>query len=64
MSVLVKNMDMPSMCSCCPMISETGVCMAEKELREDELDGLWTKEERPSWCPLVEIPTHGEENEN
>ena len=54
MSVLIK-MEMPKNCRDCPL--------------EDTYDGYncrialksvnWGLGERPSWCPLVEVPPHG-----
>ena len=59
MSVLIKNIEMPSMCSQCPVMSDTGCCRADTILHKEELESLWTKKERPSWCPLIAIPPHG-----
>lgn len=56
MSILIRGMKMPNNCRDCPL--------------EDAYDGYncriveksanWGLEGRPSWCPLVEVPTpHG-----
>lgn len=55
MSILINGMEMPKNCADC--------------LFEDTYDGyncrialkteFWGLGERPSWCPLVEVPPHG-----
>ena len=54
MSILIKGKDMPEFCYRCPCNdNELGFCRADKR-------GRSTDDYRPSWCPLVEIPTpHG-----
>lgn len=56
MSVYIKSMEMPSCCMFCPVSDSIGCgltnppfCMTTKEMLAD----------RPNWCPLVSIPTHG-----
>jgi len=65
MSVLIKNMEMPMSCESCPMshyIIETitGCNITKgKEYVEKEDRDFWYND-KPSWCPLVEVPTpHG-----
>ena len=63
MSVLVKGMQMPNNCRNCPM-EVAGWCFAllpKSEDEEDFAEEVDTEAEgRPSWCPLVEVPTpHG-----
>jgi len=60
MSVLIKGMTMPQECCFCAMINEHGYCVATKEHHEEEDLGLWYETERPSWCPLIEVPPHGD----
>ena len=66
MSVLVKGMDMPKCCtecSCCRHDNWNGETAHQCNVSlitfsaEDE---NWIYDQRPNWCPLVEIPTpHG-----
>lgn len=66
MSVLVKDMDMPKCCiecSCCRHDNWNGETAHQCNVSlitfsaEDE---NWIYDQRPNWCPLVEIPTpHG-----
>lgn len=51
MSVLIKDMDMPRGCAACPLWARCYEVFAAQERFIDE---------RPEWCPLVEVPTpHG-----
>lgn len=66
MSVLIKGMDMPKDCSgCCISFAMEGhYCQAVLEPNDAVEGGMAWKEtlvnERPSWCPLVELPEkHG-----
>ena len=53
MSVLFKGIDMPKNCLDCPVIStEYGFCQGDKEERH----GYIGHDDRPSWCPLMEVP--------
>ena len=55
MSVLIKGMGMPEGCSECRMQTDEGFCSAMPK----EFCG-YTDEDRPDWCPLVEVPEkHG-----
>ena len=57
MSVLNKGMEMPKNCDSCPCYYETeGAWRDECQVLRKECA---ISEERPSWCPLVEIPPHG-----
>lgn len=57
MSVLIKGMEMPKNCDSCPCYYETeGAWRDECQVLRKECA---ISEERPSWCPLVEIPPHG-----
>ena len=57
MSVLIKGMEMPKSCESCPCYYETeGAWRNECEVLQRE---HYITDERPDWCPLVEIPPHG-----
>lgn len=57
MSVLIKGMEMPKNCDSCPCYYETeGAWRNECEVLQRE---HYITDERPDWCPLVEIPPHG-----
>lgn len=48
-SVLIKGVKMPKNCIDCPCHNrESGYCQADKEER-------YVYDERPHWCPLVEL---------
>lgn len=62
MSILIKGMEMPEGCYCCPLAHRNYnleedmtqlACYAKDRWGSD--DG-----EKPDWCPLIEIPPHGE----
>ena len=56
MSVLIKGMEMPTSCDDCRL--NNGIsCYAVPEYTEDCVVGK--TDDRPNWCPLVEIPPHG-----
>ena len=65
MSVIVKGMEMPNACwsceGCDSCDSETKTehwCALEQNARD--LDNVDIFNDKPDWCPLVEIPTpHG-----
>ena len=60
MSVLIKNMEMPNSCSECRMDdSEFGFCHAMGDFNTDVYQFIVNKT-KPDWCPLVEIPPHGD----
>ena len=58
MSVLIKDMEMPTMCGNCPVHKlwpedDEAQCMIKRE--------LWTKySKRNPDCPLIEVPPHGD----
>ena len=62
MSILIKGRDIPQGC-----FSTDGICFAYDgvechcRLVPDKIIHFSTrvKNERPSWCPLVELPPHG-----
>ena len=55
MSILIKCAKMPSSCAVCPCYkweSDYGCAVKHEEPKDFK--------KRPSWCPLVEIPPHGD----
>ena len=57
MSIFIKGMEMPKNCDSCPCYYETeGAWRNECEVLQRE---HYITDERPDWCPLVEIPPHG-----
>lgn len=65
MSILIKDMNMPTSCDDCPLIAEADdyhVCYINEQFIPWEWIDEHSAEQkhpRPSWCPLVEIPPHG-----
>lgn len=63
MSVLVKGMEMPKKCSHCPLShwngleKITGCELVDRYVPFSDKD-FW-ENDKPSWCPLVEVPPHG-----
>ena len=58
MSILIKGMGMPKNCDECPCYYETeGAWRNECEVLRKEYTA---SENRPSWCPLIELPPHGD----
>lgn len=65
MSILIKEMAMPKNCLYCPMshwnkldeITGCEIVIGKKYVDKSDT-GFW-QEDRPKWCPLVEIPKHG-----
>lgn len=65
MSILIKGMGMPKNCIYCPMshwnkldeITGCEIVIGKKYVDKSDT-GFW-QEDRPQWCPLVEIPKHG-----
>lgn len=64
MSVLIKGMEMPRACQVCPLghwnklDKLTGCEIVRRYVPKDDIE-FWEKD-KPSWCPLVEVPTpHG-----
>ena len=58
MSVLIKGMKMPKNCGECNFDSPSGYCRAMPH----DFSGTtnWECEGKPSWCPLIELPPHGD----
>ena len=57
MSVVISGMKMPRSCDECPCYYETeGAWRNECEVLGKE---YIASENRPEWCPLVELPPHG-----
>lgn len=65
MSILIKNMDMPSSCNECQLLegdSMDGLCRGANRWLDDD-DWLWivyedgtVVDDKPANCPLIEIP--------
>ena len=56
MSVLIKGMEMPKDCEWCPLCENIGdLGCSVKHLVILRRHG----QDKPSWCPLIEIPPHG-----
>lgn len=57
--ILIKGIGMPTFCLCCPCLDvDYGECIP-KENRHIETEE-YLSNRRPDWCPLVEVPAHGE----
>ena len=54
MSILIKGMKMPKSCNECLMSIEYA-CMINGNIIPD----YWARLDRPTDCPLVELPPHG-----
>ena len=54
MSILIRGMEMPKSCNECIMSIEQA-CMINGNIISD----YWTRLDRPTDCPLVELPPHG-----
>lgn len=60
MSILIKGMAMPKNCEECPCFDEGFYyCNVKKENLSERLFDH-TKDPPPNWCPLVELPSHGD----
>lgn len=60
MSVLVKGMEMPERCEDCRWINHDNTPNGAAGCELKYLILLRKQgEDRPSWCPLIEIPPHG-----
>lgn len=56
MSVLIKDMEMPTSCDDCRL--NNGIsCYAVPEYTEDDVVGR--TDDRPDYCPLIPVPAHG-----
>lgn len=62
MSILIKGMQMPKNCTDCPLFESKyhyHGCHAVPQSFND-MD-MWNfVGDRPSWCPLIEVPPHGD----
>lgn len=62
MSIIIKGMKMPASCTDCPLFENKyrfHGCHAKEESFNDK--SMWNfKGSRPSWCPLIELPPHGD----
>ena len=56
MSILIKDMNMPTRCADCPMCYDFISCQLEGKAF-GEIDCI---EIRADWCPLIELPPHGD----
>ena len=54
MSILIRGMEMPKSCNECIMSIEQA-CMINGNIISD----YWARLDRPTDCPLVELPPHG-----
>ena len=55
MSILIKNMEMPKSCNECILEIEEAC-----GLKAEPIPDYWSRLDRPSWCPLIEIKPHGD----
>ena len=59
MGIYIKGMEMPTFCERCPMYSEDyWSCNAIPREFPDSFYPWY--DDRPDWCPLVEVPPHGD----
>ena len=54
MSILINGMEMPKSCLSCPLQGGTADCRLTQKTYN------WGLTERPSDCPLVPVPPHGD----
>lgn len=65
MGVYIKDMEMPTRCFNCPLceISDAEICCSISigvAVKYTEIDEQIAIQDKPSWCPLVEVKTpHG-----
>ena len=62
--IIIKGMEMPTRCFSCPMCdvenAEVNCAVSHCSYIEyREVDPKVAIQERPSWCPLIELPPHG-----
>lgn len=66
MSVLIKGFVIPTKREDCPLCDyEEGVCLAWLNVKDDDeirhcIQGVHPPKDRPEWCPLIELPDHGD----
>lgn len=59
MSILIKGMEMPKKCTVCNFgdaLMGKGFCYVS---HCKQIENYFVRNDRPSWCPLVELPPHG-----
>ena len=63
MSILITSLDKPDRCVVCPLFKSTmtgeRLCKG-KAIMFGEEDTEWLVKTTPNWCPIVEIPPHGD----
>lgn len=58
MSILIKGMKMPYSCYDCPLTNDGFyLCKGVKPYKQLENE---CEERKPDWCPLIEVPPHGD----
>ena len=60
MSVLIKGMQMPSVCDCCWALDESGDYPMCRMTGETRGYNFRVREKRMDRCPLIELPDHGD----
>lgn len=62
MSILIKGMKMPKHCWQCGLKDSDDECMAMYSIDRScyAVNEVWGESKRPEWCPLIEIPDHGD----
>lgn len=66
MSIIVRGMEMPTSCTECPCCrhdnwnGETAHQCNVLFITFGAEDENWIYNTRPNWCPLIEIPPHGD----
>lgn len=59
MSILIKGMEMPKRCMVCNFgdaLMGKGFCYVS---HCKQIEDYFVRNDRPSWCPLIELPPHG-----
>lgn len=64
MSILIKGMEMPTRCFNCGMceVDDTQIlcCVSHgSHVEYREIEEQIAIQDRPTWCPLIELPSHG-----
>jgi len=54
MSVLIRNMEMPTSCADCRLMAD-GWCYSVGLEQREKISTV----KRPTWCPLIPVPPHG-----
>lgn len=60
MSVLVKGMKMPKCCYDCELIDVVESCPCYSMTLAEFIEFPWIRKARHRYCPLVELPQHGD----